>query len=201
MIEQITSDNYREFSNRYLNTIGYLHSSSGKKIVVSIDAISSSNVVVSTHQGVQYVLNSDTGCELEFTQVPSQWYQVDDFHIAFLARKPERQWKRGINLENTAVWIPHTGGKTLGSYRPTIEMISSLLGEEKTGGFSRYAKIKCGLWSKYFAWSEETVWVKDIPIGKVDHESKIVDLTLKQFQQELTDALIRSNSDYSVKVQ
>lgn len=201
MIEQITSDNYREFSARYLGTIGFLKSKSNERLVVSVDEITAAAVVVSNHEGVSYRLNSDTGCELEFTQVPCQWYQADKNHIVFLTRKPERQWKRGISLDNTNLIIPASTGEYGVSIKPTVSRITqALIPGVDTGAFNGMTPIVCGLWSKYFAWAVNSVWVKDTMIGKVDHGTKEITLNYPQFQQELRDALIRSNSTYTVKV-
>lgn len=200
MIEQITSDNYREFSARYLGTIGFLRSKSNKKIVVSVDEITSKAVTVTDSEGVNYNLNSDTGCYLEFTQVPSQWYQPDENHIVFLTRKPERQWKRGINTENTSMMLPDGAGAVGIACRPTVTKLAAVLTpEEEIGAFATHPEIKCGLWSKYFAWAVNYVWVKDMLIGTVDHKAKEITLSYPQFNQELRDALVRTNSFYCVK--
>lgn len=187
-------------AQRYQGTFGFLKTPSGKKILVDITNVDAQYTEVVDTKGNNYTLASDTGCELEFTQVPSQWFQPDPEHIAYVTRRPERQYKRGICNANTAIWIPGRSGDRLSDVPTTSIRIEAIFNPSEIRAFDDYHKIKCGLWSKFFAWAESTVYAKDLKIGTVDHETKAVSLQDEMFLQEVRDALVRSNSDYSVKV-
>jgi len=197
MIEEITRANREEFSRRYQGTYGFLTSDSGKKQIVTVAEVGSVYTEVHGIDRTPYRLNNDTGCTLEFTQVPSQWFQPDDDHIVYVCRRPERMWKRGICPDNTNMFVPNKGKLEMISVK--ADRVSQIFHPDKdVEAFDDITKIKCGLWSRLIAWADTTVFVKDVPVGTVDHERKLVMLDKVQFQQEVRDALVRSNSDYSV---
>lgn len=203
MIEVVTRARAPEMAQRYQGTYGFLKTGSGKKILVTINDVDTSSVEVMDVKSNKYTLASDTGCELEFTQVPSQWFQPDPDHIAYVNRRPDRQYKRGICPGNTNVFIPASCGKYLVGADTTAARINALFNPtdpEALRAFSRYSRMKCGLWSKFFAYAQDTVYCKDLVIGTVDHELKVIMLNDNVFAQEMRDALVRSNSDYTVKI-
>jgi hypothetical protein len=201
MIEVVTRDRSPEMAQRYAGTYGFLKTDAGKKILVEIRDVQARYTEVTDSKGNNYTLASDTGIELEFTQVPSQWFQPDKDHIVYVTRKPDRQYKRGICDANTTLYTPYrdgTGLQAIGTDAKRVEAIFNPTGDSQA--FASIRKIACGLWSKFFAWAGETVYVKDMSIGKVDHENKKIKLNDDMFLQEMRDALARSNSDYVVKV-
>jgi hypothetical protein len=202
MIEEITSLGYGEFSKRYHGTLGFLASASGKKRVVSVIDVGRSYTLVTDKNNTEYRLNNDTGCQMEFTQVPSQWFQPVKDCVVYVHRRPERQWRRGICADNTQIWTPRKSGESLMNIAVDAGKISQLFyPDSDSKDFDDLYKINCGLWSKYFAWTVNTVWLKNLPIGKVDHKTKTITLATGLFEQEMRDALIRSNSEYQVKIQ
>jgi hypothetical protein len=201
MIEQITAGNSHELDRRYRDTYGFLRKKSGDRLLVSVRAVDPRYTLVRDFKGNDYQLNSDTGCELEFTQVPSQWFQPSPKTLVYVCRRAERQWKRGICQANTLLRTPRKNGRELLSIDVTPQRIAALFHpEEDTNAFHEATyDLNCGLWSKYFAWAEDTVWARDNPIGKVDHKDKTVILDDPElFSQEIRDALVRSNSEYKV---
>lgn len=201
MIEVITRERSPEMAQRYQGTFGFLKTEAGKKLLVNILNVDTRYVEVQDCKGNNYTLASDTGCELEFTQVPSQWFQPDPDHIAYVTRRAERQYKRGICQGNTTIYTPHPTGTILNVIDTTPDRIEALFNPGvENKAFSKVNKLACGLWSKFFAWAVNTVYVKDLNVGTVDHEKKEITLATSLFQQEMRDALTRSNSAYIVKV-
>lgn len=200
LIEPITRANSREMVQRYQETYGFLKTVSGKRILVEIDAIREGYTVCSDAKGNKYQLNSDTGLELEFTQVPSQWFSVAPKKIVYVSRKADRQWKRGICHANTSIMAPRKSGESLFGVNVTPGAIEQLFyPSEDDNSFTSCYDMNCGLWSKHFAWAENCVYVRDLLIGTVDHKDKTIKLDDKElFSQEMRDALVRSNSDYRV---
>jgi hypothetical protein len=201
MIEQITAGNAHEMDRRYRDTYGFFKTSSGKRILVNVRAVDTRFTIVRDFKGNDYQLNSDTGCELEFTHVPSQWFQPNPKTLVYVCRIAERQFKRGICQANTQLRSPQKNGKSLFTIDVTPERIAQLYyKDEDLNAFAKSVyEINCGLWSKYFAWAEETVYLRDIVIGKVDHKTKEIILDDHDlFQQEMRDALVRCNSEYKV---
>lgn len=187
---------------RYRGTYGFLKNGAGKKLLVEILNVDARFTQVQDTKGNQFTLASDTGCELEFTQVPMQWFQPDPDHIAYVYRRAERQYKRGICAANTNIMVPRKNGYLLTNVDTSAAKIEALFNpEDGQSAFKDINKIKCGLWSKFFAWAEGYVYVKDMLIGTVDHETKIITLEDGMFVQEMRDALNRSNSTYVVKVE
>lgn len=202
MIEVVTRERAPEMAQRYQGTYGFLKTPAGKKILVDILNVDGRYTEVKDTKGNNYTLASDTGCELEFTQVPSQWFQPDKQHIAYVTRRPERQYKRGICAGNTAIYTPRLGRQTLFVVDTTQERIDALFNpsEDNARAFRSVIPSHCGLWGKFFAWADGNVFVKDMYIGTVDHEDKSIKLENSLFAQELRDALNRTNCSYSVKV-
>jgi hypothetical protein len=201
MIEVVTRERSPEMAARYQGTYGFLKNGAGKKILVNIINVDARFTTVQDSKGNDYTLASDTGCELEFTQVPSQWFQPDPKHIAYVTRRPERQYKRGICDNNTSMYIPNKSGSALLFTETTPDRIEALFGPvEENDSFRTHTPHNCGLWSKFFAWVEEYVYAKDMLIGTVDHKAGEVTLHDDLFLQEVRDAIARSNAVYSVKV-
>lgn len=200
MIEQITSSNSKEFEKRYRDTFGFLKTKTGKNVLVNVTRVGGNATDVRDYLGNYYTLNSDTGCELEFTQVPSQWFNPIPGVIVYVSRRAERQWRRGICEANTTMLTPLKNGLRLATLDITPDRISQLFYPENDCAAFDGAQIKeCGLWSKYFAWAINTVYVRDMQIGMVDHEKRTVKLDDPElFVQEMKDALARSNSNYKV---
>jgi len=200
MIEEITSGNAREFEKRYSGTYGFLETKTGSKMLVEIRSVGEARTLVRDMKNNSYSLESDQGNKLEFTQVPSQWFNPKPGVIVYVHRAPERQWKRGICDSNTTMLAPSPSGKVLRAINVAGGRVAQLFHPDpESTAFDDIKPIECGLWGKFFAWAVNTVYVKNIPIGEVDHKAKTVKLyDPDMFHQEMMDALRRSNSDYKV---
>jgi hypothetical protein len=197
IVADITSHDNREFRNRYVGTVGLLTSSSGKKIPVIISASNEAVTEVADFLGNKYSLLSDRGNTLEFTQVKSQWYQPDPHHIIYTCRKAERQWKRGMSADNTEMYFPEDG--LILSLQATVQRIGQIWYPAPDAEvFQAIPNGVCGLWSKDFAYHDGHVFARNIRIGTVDHEGKMILLDNDLFLQELQDAVRRKNTNYQV---
>jgi hypothetical protein len=194
LVEEIKSTNAAENRSRYNGTLGFLTTESNKKLVVLIEEVGSSYTKVVDENGIAYTLKNDTGCKLEFTQVPSKWFRITPKHIGFVCRRAERQYKRGICVDNTRLYIPD---KSIGLLVKDItpEIIQQLFYPTTDIDVS-FPIVPCGMFSDYFAWINTNLYIKTVPIGTVDHNTKKITLLTKIFEQELKDALNRSMSEY-----
>lgn len=196
MKEVLTRANSTEFKARYYGTYGFLKAPSGKKLAVLITESGSSYTMCRDMDGNSYRLNNDTGCELEFTQVPNGWHTIHPGKVVYIYRLPERQWKRGISPENTGIkTFDNKGNLYQIDFEP--EIIQQIfypteMEYEPTG-------IECGTYGKFFAWGINKIYVKDIEIGTVDHKTASIKLSLPIIEQELKDALARTRTMYEIR--
>lgn len=189
MLDQLTSENSRDFNSRYANTFGWLIANEAKRLVHITDVTSDEVFFRTTHKGLDHHVRRDSGVEFEFTQLERGFYLGTDNCIYFMQRVPARQWKRGICRQNTSLSVLRDGTWT--SENINVDKLRCVLGG--SASFEDNGEKSNFILSKYFAVSGQQVWFMTNKIGDV-RDSAII--SLNDFgvfvKQELQDAINRT---------
>lgn len=193
MLDTPTSENYRDFHQRYSHTFGWLITKDKPDQFVQILDLDDNSVNFKTSKdGPTYYAKVNGGAVFKFQQVERGLYRGLDGLIWYLARIPARQWKRGVCKQNTQLQFLDSNN----FYNPDDR------------GFDSFANVLCNeqryeyqeneyedtLISKHFCVSSTgSVFFYNRAIGSADKNGSI---TLNQFgavvKQELQDALRRN---------
>jgi len=102
MRDSLTSENSRDFRQRYNGTFALFTKGDGRKITVRIDNVTENAVQFSDIKKNTYTANSDTGVEFEFFPLNRRLTDYKN-NVIYSSRQPARQWRRGICEDNTNI--------------------------------------------------------------------------------------------------
>lgn len=196
MREKFTTLNGPDFRQRYNETYGFFIKDSGEKILVQV-FVGNKHLTFVNSEGFEYRINPDTPNEFEFIPVSRGWYDIGE-NIHFLTRRPERQWRRGICVDNTSAFYVRNGRMfRFDLDTQTLEKILQHAVDHKTSVAS-YEKQGHAALSKNFAIVANKVWFESIPVGTIKKNNIMLsnDLIL----QELTDLIKRNNYPFTVSL-
>lgn len=191
MIDTLRSDNAGDFSQRYVDTYGWLFLN-GKKTLVYIVDCSRSRASFTLGASPTFHVNVDSGLEFEFIQVDRGWFNATDGKLYFLQRHPARQFKRGISESNTQL-----RDSRLVPLSVTYQILSSIF-DPTFDYWNKKDLDGTGALSKHFAVINGTIMFYTESIGKYADGTVTMSSTL--FQQEFQDLLRRKNIDVKVVV-
>jgi hypothetical protein len=191
MIDTLRSDNAGDFSQRYVDTYGWLYLN-GKKTLVYIADCGRGRATFTMGDTPTFHVNVDSGLEFEFIQVDRGWFNTTDGKLYFLQRHPARQFKRGISASNTVVRDFRLNPVSL-----TYSLLASVF--DPTFNYWNKKDLDTnGALSKHFAVINGSIMFYTEFIGK--YADGVVTLTSTLFQQEFQDLLRRKNIDVKVVV-
>lgn len=191
MIDTLRSDNAGDFSQRYVDTYGWLYLR-GKKTLVYIADCGRGRATFTLGDKLQFHVNVDSGLEFEFIQVDRGWFNTIDGKMYLLQRHPARQFKRGISASNTIARDMYLINVPL-----TYPMLASIF-DPTFNYWDKKDLDSTGALSKHFAVINGTIMFYTEHIGK--YAEGVVTLTSNLFQQEFQDLLRRKNIDVKVIV-
>lgn len=189
MLDTPTQDNYRDFRARYRCTFGWYIDAKYGKLLVVIKDVDEHVVRFSGLQGEEYHAKVGANILFEFSQIAHGWYSSVD-GPRLLIRRPQRQWKRGICEENTYLYV------NAGNWLQSIPLSLVELNKCFTGkdGYSDGDFVL----SKYFACIGNTLYMKDMPVGK--REGNVLKLPNTLVHQELSDIVRRNHYPMEITV-
>lgn len=196
MIDTYTSNNHTDFNARYSNTYGWLlpDGEGGRKTFVHLKEADGTHMYFDTGTNMSYSAKIDTGVLFNFIPVDRGWFTSNDGRVLFLQRVPERQWKRGISSHNTRI----TNIDGMFNERLSHSILENIFTNEET--IIPFTKGKPFRISKHFAIaSKQHVYFYNQHIGYLVDDVLEVG-SVHQVEQELGDAIKRSNLDFKVKV-
>lgn len=178
MREEFKHEVYRDFSQRYANTIGWYIGENDKKLLVRVTKVGDSVMSFQDKSGFTYAANADKGNIFEFEPLERGCYNYGKDDCVVFLRKPARMWKRGICSENTDI-ISMTRRMRLPM---DLKIIEDILLPTTKRAITRDNNVA---FSKFFMRMSNIIYLYDRPIGK--QEGGAIVLYDNLFQQEVTD--------------
>lgn len=192
MFDSLNAYNYEDFRQRYRRSYGFLTINNNKRVVY-VSEVSRDKVTFNTTgvEGCYAYAKGDV--QFEFLPITRGWHYTSGYGPLLLQRIPERQWCRGISLNNTSVSKFSTRGE-LTRIDVNLSMFEDVFINKpempEADGF---------ILNKYFLLSDtfKKVFFLGSPIGKFI-KNKIT-LDDRQVSQELIDFIKRKNLDIVVQ--
>jgi hypothetical protein len=111
MRDSFTTDNARDFNARYVQSYGYyIDEAKGTRLPVLLKSIDGDTLYFSDLNDTEFNTRADRGAVFEFMQMTRRIYQGVDGNLYYIARRPARQWQRGISGANTIAYMLTDGG-------------------------------------------------------------------------------------------
>lgn len=196
MKDTYTSENGRDFRQRYSGTYGKYTTESGKTITVFVDELTEDEVIFNDVTGAAMAAKIDAGVEFEFYPLNRRLTDYNNA-IIYSARRAERQWHRGVCSGNTKI----TDLSRARDIPVSIAVVDTIY-NSKQDPLATYNQYLAGtrknfLLSDKFAVVGPFVYLYDTPIGGLNGEQLVVE---QLFAQEVKDALLRSNINLKVTI-
>lgn len=194
MLDTLIADDWEDFAKRYNHTFCWLLRGT-EKIFIYINNINEDKIEFSTGGTIKYTALADSGVTFEFIPVDRGWYNTSDGDIVYLTRVPERQWRRGISINNTMM-----RNSTLDLVPLSYAVLSAVFKSTTKQTPLVFTPDKSMVLSKHFAWSApcNSLLFHDVFIGTFeDHMFHVRD----EFIQEVTDVFRRNNLGLGIKRQ
>lgn len=191
---EFTSEGYRDFSQRYSGTFGWLERKDKNPVLVQLQNVNSDELTFIDANRIEYFARSDRDNWFSFIPVKKGSYLYKD-GIVVVQRRPARQWKRGICEDNTTI-------TTLGDKQPlsvTFDILSNIFSPQYNYTVEKFRSFKGGdlvLFNNQFSIYNNVMYLYDIPIGQYK-EGKLV-LESDVFQQEVKDVFMLNRVDVEV---
>lgn len=196
MKDTYTSNNGRDFRQRYAGTYGKYTTDSGKTITVYVDELTEDEVIFNDANGAQMSAKIDSGVEFEFYPLNRRLTDYNNT-IIYSARKPERQWHRGVCSGNTKITDLSRSRDIIISHSIVDSIYNSK--QDPLHTYNQYLKgvRKNFLLSDKFAVVNEFLYLYGVVVGHFDGTQLNTEAL---FVQEVKDALARNNFTLKVAV-
>jgi hypothetical protein len=191
-----TRNNIGDFSARYLDTLCWYTTSTGKTIPVYISEINAEQVGFRDVHGNQYYNEIGETCQFDYDQVAAGWYVDPKRGPLFLARRPARQWKRGICSANTSMYLlPPPGSGVLVFIDWSFDTLArALVHTENLPSIEKQFQLYGGArLSSLILLTQQSIFMKEHQVALVHQYdpsslSVTVSMVYPMFKQEIMDA-------------
>lgn len=206
MKDTLTSNTARDFQARYQGTYGFLCKEKGERQLVYLHRVNEGSAQFraddhESEKNLPYMVNADSGVEFEFIQVTRGFFNVDG-GVLYLARIPQRQWKRGISAENTL--CQRLAGGRFKTERLSIKVLSEIFVKPLYAHATRFQefvekKRNAVALSQHFAIDDsQNVFFFDRLVGA--YKEGVITLESDLVRQELFDVCNRKGLPVVVTV-
>ncbi|HET8685655.1 MAG TPA: hypothetical protein VFM18_03190, partial [Methanosarcina sp.] len=199
MHDSLTSNNWRDFQQRYQGTYGWLDNK-GKEIPVHIQNVSDRMVTFQGLDGSEFFSYADKDVKFRFAPLRRRLIIGGRTKsLLYITRHPARQWSRGICDNNTKIYTCGPDGRARAVSVNARNVEDVLLGENINEAVTDGQRIlKLG---DTFAINGQYVWLYSTPIGTfADNTISLAPRTGGDlFQQELRDIIRDFKYDIKVK--
>lgn len=188
MREEFTSENRRDFAQKYAKTFGWYATESGKRILVQIGDVGDYEVPFKDGLGNPYSARANKGVMFEFLQLNRGLYNRRTDDVVYASRSPQRQYQRGISTTNTKLYSM----KSLAPLGITFDVLEEVSSPMPVGGLVTQflsGKRTCVALSEQLAFVGESVYLYDNCIGSVKNGK--ITLETDTFHQEVLDMVAR----------
>lgn len=200
MIEEFTRRGANDFNRRYTGTFGHFLKEDGSKIMVMVEEVGEDSVRFSDKARNPYTANADRGNRFEFLPVEQGLYDLNN-DLVYVSRRPARQWKRGICVDNTRLYS-HLHATELGVTHPRLD---AMFGAKPKDYFQKTLKDYCegkrhgiALSQQFGCWAER-LYIYSRCVGTVDRNNGVIQVE-KMFSQELKDLVRDKELPFKVEV-
>lgn len=191
MIDKLTTENLRDFRQRYSGSYGWLHNTKEKRLVF-ISEVGESEVKFQDEKGFTFQVAADSPVDFEFTQVFTGWF-AGDKRPTLAMRVPARQYCRGISTQNTRFY--HGTSDGIRNIAFSFNEIYNCLTKREAKIYNKEQMVL----SKNFAVDSNTVFARNIMIGS--YNGGTIKLVAQAFHQELVDVIRRNGLDIKVELE
>lgn len=199
MKDTYTSDNSRDFRQRYAGTYGRLTTPTGKKITVYVEDMDDNEVRCLTAEGAQISARVNAGVEFEFYPLNRRLTDHQG-SILYSERKAARQYQRGVCLGNTYI----VNMSKMKEVRLDHGIVDAIYNQEQNPAetFSDYVKgtRNSFLLSNMFAVIEDKLYLYSKVVGNYKKATATLSV-IPLFCQEVKDAISRNNLATKMKVE
>ncbi len=197
MRDTLTTNNFRDFRQRYEGTIGFFHNDL-RKILVRMTSVSDRKASFEDSKGNEFFAYTDSGVEFEFIPVDKGFYNTFAGAV-LLQRVPERQWHRGISPTNTQAAFLYKD--TFLPKAVDIDLISDIFEDavsiDKAMGDFLSGKLPSLALSKHFAVTNNNFYFYNKVVGTVS-KTREIKLSSNAIEQEVQDLLRRKEYPFTL---
>lgn len=187
MKDTFTSENRRDFHQRYHGCFAWYIPDHGDKHLVRINQINDKSVNFITEDGTAYTANIDQGVTWEFTQLERGWYTSSDDQAWYVFRIPQRQFARGISHANTGLYKLNKHLKAMDISFSSVKDVCLDIKKDTND---------IVVLSKHFAINQKEVYMYDNIIGS--RNKNVLTIHNELFMQEICDAVRRRGNKFEV---
>lgn len=195
---EYNSDGYRDFSQRYSGTYGWLEREGKESLLVKLLEVDHASLKFMDKRGMEFFARPDMGNYFSFLPVVKGSYLYKD-DIVVVQRRPARQWKRGICEDNTSITKPSPVGEFKDSLAISFEVLDEIFYPKPNFSVSIFRETRMGnvvLFNHQFSIYKGLIYVYDMCIGKYENGKFI--LNDGTFLQEIQDLITMNKLDMEV---
>ena len=186
----MTSSNYRDFHQRYRGTFGWLLNK-GKEIPVFIREVTEAAVTFQGLNGEDYFAYADKDVMFKFMPLKRRIVIGVDGEVYAIARRPARQWRRGVCADNTNIYRLTAAGPA--GCRVDINGVKNLITDDPRPKDALKQKL-----SDQFAIVGSVVYLYEMAMGSFTDGTIKIKKGYEAFAQELRDAIRDNKLNYKV---
>lgn len=194
MLDKFTSENSRDWRQRYASSWGWLVTGNEEKIVFINDVRDGVVTFTTEHNGHKYEVYEDSPVQFRFSQVPTGWFVDNAGNPFFACRRPARQWCRGISESNTRFLYTHKSVAFLPGGLNWDNVVACLSGQKKSPKQEETSDVL----SNNFAVVNGKVFARSMQIGTFS--KGLISLNNDLFAQEVSDVIRRGQLAYKLEV-
>ena len=191
MLDTLTPENWRDFSQRYARTFGWYTKESGEKVPVYIHEVHEGHVVFHGLDGREFEGRAGKGVAFQFAPLTRRLHVGNDGYVYVINRRPARQYSRGISPNNTFIYrLTGSGLKTIPVGTASMKILLADEGTKITNG------VKL---SKAFCLIDRVLYAYECVVGSLVNNTIFLNADTKSLVQEVRDAVRDSKLTYKVE--
>lgn len=194
MKAEYTREGWRDFSQRYSGTFGWYEGKEGP-VLVRLESVDESSLYFKDVSGMGYTAHPSRGNVFSFLPVIKGSYLYDG-DVVVVERRPARQWKRGICIENTL--IRNLKGNEYEVGFPILQKLFSGEEDRSVLKFKNDGTLPMLLSNQFSVGKDYGIYLYNTLIGEVDLDNKKVKLEENLFQQEIEDLVTKHSLGWAV---
>lgn len=191
MLDTLTSENWRDFSQRYKGTYGWYSPEKGTKIPVFISEVAQDHLKFVGLDNREFEARADKGVAFQFAPLNRRIHVGNDGHAYVVCRRPARQYRRGICGDNTFIYrLTAAGVKSMPISTATMKILLAEEGMKVSNGV-KLSNAFCLVGPAFYAYEQL--------IGAFADNSITLNPRAKLLIQEVKDAIRDSSLNFKVE--